>query len=199
MPPAGATKAATCFACHGPGGNGAINPEWPKLAGQGSAYIDAQLHAFKCGGQPAAEQAKCGPRKQPVMMGQVLALSDGDMNDVAAFFAAQSAVPGVASKDAIAVAEKLYRAGDAARGLPACAACHNPNGLGNAAAAFPRLAGQNSKYTANQLNNYAACAAKDYKDCDRGASDKGRIMSAVASRLKGAEIEALASYVSGLQ
>lgn len=177
---AGAAKAATCFACHGPGGNGAINPEWPKLAGQHSAYIYAELNEFKT-----------AQRKNPVMLGQAAALSDPDMRNLAAFFASQKPVPGVASKDSVAVAEKLYRAGDASRGLPACAACHGPTGAGNSAAEFPRIGGQNAGYTANQLNNF--------KGGERGASGKGQMMAAVASKLSDQEIQALASYVSGLQ
>ena len=177
---AGATKATACFACHGPGGNGAINPEWPKLAGQHSAYIYGELNDFKT-----------SQRKNPVMLGQAAALSDPDMRNVAAYFATQKPVPGVASKDSIAVAEKLYRAGDAGRGLPAYAACHGPTGAGNSAAAFPRIGGQNAGYTANQLNNF--------KGGERGATGKGQMMAAVASKLSDQEIQALASYVSGLQ
>ena len=177
---AGAAKAPVCFACHGPGGNGAINPEWPKLAGQHSSYIAEQLGAFK-GAQ----------RKNPVMLGQASALSDDDMHNLAAYFAAQPAVPGVASKDAVAVAEPLYRAGDAARGIPACAACHGPTGAGNAAAQFPRIGGQNSAYAANQL--------KSYKSGERGAAGKGQIMATIAAKLSDQEIQALSSYVSGLQ
>jgi cytochrome c553 len=176
---AGAAKAATCFACHGPNGNGAINPEWPKLASQHSAYIYAQLNAFQK-----------MQRKQPVMMGQVATLSDADMKNLAAFFASQAAVPGVASKDAVATAEKLYRGGDATRGLPACSACHGPQGLGNAAAAYPRLSGQNAGYTANQL--------KTYRSGERGGANAA-IMQAVADKLTDAEVQALASYVAGLQ
>ena len=177
---AGAAKAPVCFACHGPGGNGAINPEWPKLAGQHSSYIAEQLGEFK-GAQ----------RKNPVMLGQASALSDADMSNLAAYFAAQPAVPGVASKDAIAVAQPLYRAGDAARGIPACAACHGPTGAGNAAAQFPRIGGQNSGYAANQL--------KSYKSGERGAAGKGQIMATIAAKLSDQEIQALSSYVSGLQ
>lgn len=177
---AGATKAAACFACHGPGGNGAINPEWPKLAGQHSAYIYAQLNQFKT-----------AKRKNPVMLGQAAALSDEEMRNVAAFFATQKPVPGVASKDSIAIAQTLYRAGDASRGLPACAACHGPTGAGNGAAEFPRIGGQNAGYTANQLKNF--------KGGERGAEGKGQMMAAVASKLSDQEIQALASYISGLQ
>jgi cytochrome c553 len=177
---AGATKAATCAACHGPGGSGAINPEWPKLAAQGASYLVEQLTAFK------SQQ-----RKNPVMLGQAAALSDQDMRDLAAYFAAQKPVPGVASKDSVALAETLYRAGDASRGIPACLGCHGPTGAGNPAAQFPRIGGQNAGYAGNQL--------KTYRSGERGAQGKGQMMQAVAAKLSDAEIQALASYISGLQ
>lgn len=176
---AGATKAAACVACHGPSGNSAM-PDWPKLAGQGSHYVAAQLHAFKS-----------GERKNPIMAGQVAALSDADMADIAAYFAAQKTAPGVASKDAVAVAQPLFRAGDAARGLPACAGCHGPTGAGNPAAGYPHLASQHAKYTATQLTAY--------KSGERSGSAHGRMMAAVASKLTDDEIQALASYINGLQ
>ena len=180
---AGATKSAPCVACHGVGGNGIINPEWPKLAGQHSAYIAEQLKHFKS-----------GERKQAVMMGQATLLSDQDMADVAAHFASLKPVPGVASKDSIAIAQKLYRAGDSARGLPACAACHGPTGAGNPAAMYPHIGGQNTAYTTLQLNAY-----KKGKDGERGGGKHALIMGAVAAKLTDAEIAALSSYVAGLQ
>lgn len=177
---AGATKAAVCGACHGAGGNGGINPEWPKLAAQGSKYIHAQLVAFKS-----------GKRNNAVMMGQAAALSEQDMADLAAYFAAQPAVPGVASEASVPVAQKLYRAGDAARGLAACSACHGPKGAGNPAAAYPHIGGQNSGYVATQLRAYRAG--------ERGKEGNGLMMAAVAKHLTDAEIDALSSYLSGLQ
>lgn len=180
---AGATKSAPCVACHGVGGNGIINPEWPKLAGQHSAYIAEQLKQFKS-----------GERRNAVMAGQAALLSDQDMADIAASFAALKAVPGVASKDAIAIAQKIYRAGDATRGLPACASCHGPTGAGNPAAFYPHIGGQNAAYTTLQLNSY-----KKGKDGERGGSKHALIMSAVAAKLTDAEIAALSSYVAGLQ
>ena len=180
---AGATKATPCVACHGVNGNGVINPEWPKLAGQHSAYVATQLQHFKA-----------GARKNAVMQGQAALLSDADMADIAAHFATLKAVPGLASKDSIAVGEKLYRAGDAARGLAACAACHGPTGAGNPAAQYPRIGGQNAAYTAIQLKNY-----QKGKDGERGGDKHALIMSAVATKLTADEIAALSSYVAGLQ
>jgi len=176
---AGATKAAACVACHGVGGNSAM-PDWPNLAGQGSAYIQHQLKAFKS-----------GERKNPIMMGQAANLSDADMADIAAYFTQQKVRPGLASKDAVAIAEPLFRGGDANRGLPACASCHGPRGAGNPAAGYPRIGAQHGKYTATQLTAY--------KSGERGVGTNGHMMQTIAAKLSDQEIEALASYVNGLQ
>lgn len=178
---AGATKAATCVACHGPAGKSA-NPEWPKLAGQSSKYVLEQLKAFKA-----------GARKNPLMSPMAAALSEQDMKDLAAYYGAQKADPGVASKDAVAVAQKLYRAGDAARGVPACAACHGPTGAGNAAAGYPRLGGQHATYSSKILNDMRALSREPLPDGNL------KIMATIAGKLTDAEIAALGSYVNGLQ
>ncbi|MDB5987130.1 MAG: cytochrome c4 [Nevskia sp.] len=201
-PAAGAAKAPACYACHGPGGNGGVNPLWPKLAGQHSAYIHEQLAAFKCGNLPADQRAaaKCSDvRSNPVMGAQAANLSDQDARDLAAYFATQKPVPGLGKKETAALGEKLYRAGDASRGLPACAACHGPSGAGNAAAQFPRIGGQNTDYAAAELKLYRSCGANNFQNCDRGGASKAQMMSTVAAKLSDAEIDALAAYLTGLQ
>ena len=75
---AGKAKAATCAACHGPTGISG-NPLWPNLAGQKEAYLVKQIKAFKD-----------GDRTDPTMAPMVAALSDTDIDDLAAFFAGQS-------------------------------------------------------------------------------------------------------------
>lgn len=177
---AGAAKAATCAACHGPGGNSS-NPEWPKLAGQHAPFVYTQLKLFKT-----------GARKNPLMTAQAAPLSDQDMKDLAAYFAAQKPQPGIASPDAVKIAQPLYRAGDAARGLPACAACHGPEGGGNAAASYPRIGGQHARYLANMLRQYRAPAGA-------ALHANATTMAEVAAKLSDNEVEALASYVNGLQ
>ncbi len=178
---AGATRAAGCMACHGPGGNSA-NPEWPKLAGQSARFIAEQLHGFKD-----------GKRQNPLMQPQAAALSDEEISNLAAYFAAQPAAPGVGSAESIPVAQKLFRAGDAARGLPACAACHGATGAGVSPAAFPRIGGQHSVYVGKRLHLYRDAAATALPDGNY------KTMATVASKLTDQEIEALASYVNGLQ
>lgn len=177
---AGAKKAAVCFACHGPQGNGAINPAWPKLAHQNSDYIAEQLAAFKS-----------HQRNNPVMWAQAGNLSDDDMKDLAAYFASQPFVPGVASKDAVAIAQPIYRGGNLQRHIPACAACHGPQGQGNPGVLYPRIGGQNADYIVAQLTAY--------KNGSRGSKGPGQVMQTIASRLSDEEIQALAHYVSGLQ
>jgi len=177
---AGAGKAAVCGACHGPGGNSS-NPEWPKLAGQHASYLYFQLKVLKS-----------GERKNPVMNAQAANLSDQDMKDLAAYFAAQKPTPGVASPASVKVAEKLYRGGDAARGLPACAACHGAQGNGNAGAAYPRISGQHARYTATVLRTLRGMHGAPIPHQNLVT------MATVASKLTDAEIDALASYVNGL-
>ena len=73
---AGKAKAGMCAACHGAAGiSGA--PMWPNLAGQKEAYLAKQLKDFKS-----------GKRKDPSMAGMVAALSDEDINNLAAYYAA---------------------------------------------------------------------------------------------------------------
>lgn len=176
---AGATKAAACAACHGVGGDSAM-PDWPKLAAQGGPYIATQLKLFKS-----------GERKNPIMQAQAVPLSEQDMKDIGAYYAQQKAAPGLASKDAVAIAEPIYRGGVATRGIPACASCHGPNGAGNPAAGYPRLSGQHAKYAAAQL--------QAYRSGERAAGGNGQMMAAIAAKLSDQEIEALASYLNGLQ
>ena len=174
----GKTKAAACGACHGADGNSS-NPQWPSLASQHPSYLEAQLHEFKS-----------GERKNPIMAGQAAALSDQDIKDVSAYFAQQTEKPGVANPELAKVAEGLYRGGRAEDGIPACAACHGPQGLGNAGAAYPKINSQHADYSAAQL--------KAFRSGERAGTDAAKMMSQVASKLTDADIEALASYLSGL-
>lgn len=175
----GEAKAAPCAACHGQKGI-SVNPEWPSLAGQGARYTYEQLKAFKE-----------GRRNNVLMNSQAIGLSDQDMRDLAAYYAAQSPEPGVASEEAVPVAQPLYLGGDPARNLPGCAGCHAPNGVGNPAAGYPALAGQHATYTAQTL--------KQYRSGERNGSPRSQMMVTIARQLTDEEIAALASFLNGLQ
>ncbi|MBM3391860.1 MAG: cytochrome c4 [Betaproteobacteria bacterium] len=174
--------AQVCAACHNPDGNSAVATN-PKLAGQHADYLYKQLKNFKADGGKPAE------RNSPVMGGMVAALSDQDMRNVAAWYAAQTQKNGQAQAKAIEATQKLYRAGDAARGLPACAACHGPAGAG-IPVQYPRIGGQFSEYTDAQL--------KAFRSGER-ANDPNRMMRAIAAKMSDAEIKAVSDYVAGLR
>jgi len=174
---AGRTKAAMCAGCHGPSGN-SQNPIWPKLAGQGAFYIEKQLHDFQ-------DKKRNNATMAPMAMG----LSDVDIENVAAYFASVPSTVEAASADLVALGEKLYRGGKASSGLPACIACHGPNGAGSAPAAFPRIGGQHAPYLVQTL--------KDFKAGTRSNDHQG-MMRDVAARMSNGEIEAVSSYISGL-
>ena len=175
---AGKAKSVTCLACHGPEGN-SVNPVWPKLAGQHASYIKKQLTDFRS-----------DKRADPLMTTQAKILqSEQDIDDLAAYFSAQTQSGGSAAPDAVKNGEKLYRAGDSARGIAACMACHGPAGDGNPAANFPRIAGQHAAYVEKAL--------KDFRDGKR-TNDPQRMMQGVADKMSDADIKAVAQYVQGL-
>ena len=71
---AGEAKAKeVCAACHGPEGNAPISPDFPKLAGQKADYLERALHDYKS-----------GARKNAIMAGQAQALSEQDIENLAA-------------------------------------------------------------------------------------------------------------------
>ena len=174
----GATKAIVCQACHGANGN-STNPEWPSLAGIGADYIADQLKNFKE-----------GKRTNPVMMPNAMTLSDDDMANLGAYFDSLINTGLEADPSYWQAGQKLYRAGDAARAIPACMACHGPTGRGNEPAKFPALRGQQSVYMMKQLNDYASGA--------RTTGPNG-IMPTISKRLSPDDIRNLASYLQGLR
>lgn len=177
-PDAGAQKSLVCGACHGVDGN-SVNPEWPNLAGQHASYIAAQLALFKQ-----------GVRDNVIMMPNAMLLTEEDMADLAAYFSRQAVKGQEADPSLYEAGQKLYRAGDASRGLPACIACHGPQGKGNGPAVYPALRAQHSLYTYLQLQAYASGQRKP------AGND---IMQTIAGKMTDEEMRAVASYLQGLR
>jgi cytochrome c553 len=174
----GQQKAAVCGACHGMTGN-SVNPEWPNLAGQPEGYVVAQLQAFKE-----------GKRVNALMTPMAVALTEQDMKDLGAFFAQQTPAGLEADPSNWQDGEKLYRGGDPERDIPACIACHGPQGRGNAPARYPALRAQHAVYAYSQL--------KAFKDGTRAAAGND-IMQTVTERMTDQQMRALASYLQGLR
>ncbi len=177
---AGQAKAAICAACHGADGNSTV-PQWPKLAGQHADYIVRQFNLIKSGARPV-----------PEMAGIVAAISEQDIDDIAAWFSSQVIKGGVADESLVKSGEKLWRAGNAESGVPACMACHGPAGEGIPLAGYPALRGQHAVYIVSSLTRFRAGTNWGEKDVN------SQVMNGVATALKDNEINAVASYIEGL-
>ena len=174
---AGQAKSALCASCHGADGNSQLAMN-PKLAGQNASYMVKQLKDFKSGARPGV-----------TMSAMVLSLSEQDMEDIAAWYSTQEVTLQGADPASLELAETLYKAGNKEISVAACSACHSPSGSGNAQAGFPALSGQHAAYTLQQLKDFRAGVRQN---------DLSGMMQTVTERLTDKELEALASYVSGL-
>lgn len=172
-----------CAACHAADGNSVASAN-PKIAGQFPEYLHKQLVDFKAaeGKKPARESAIMGP--------MVANLSEADMKSLAAYFAGQELKPAVAAdKELAGLGQKIWRGGNPATGVPACAGCHGPAGAG-IPAQYPRISGQFAEYIAAQL--------RLFRDGAR-ANDPNGMMRGVAARMTEREIRAVSEYAAGLR
>jgi len=174
---AGEAKATqVCAACHTADGSRGLAAN-PILQGQHPQYLAKQLEDFKA-----------GKRKNAVMQGMAAPLTEADIRNVAAFYATKKAKDGFATnKDLVGLGEKIYRGGIAAKGVPACAGCHSPNGAG-IPAQYPRLGGQHADYTKAQLTAFR-----------QGERLNSAPMTTISANLSDKEITALADYIAGLR
>jgi cytochrome c553 len=176
---AGKAKSVTCSACHGMDGN-SLNPEWPSIAGQHESYLIKSLNSFRS-----------GERKNVLMSGMAMPLSDEDIKDLAAYFSQQKRAPNVADPTLVVAGERLYRGGNSDSGVPACLACHGPAGRGNPPAVWPTIAGQHAPYAAAQL--------RAYRSKERSTDGDTQMMRNVSAMLTDDEIKSVTSYIQGLR
>jgi cytochrome c553 len=126
-------------------------------------------------------------------------LTEQDFKDLAVYYATQTPTGLEADPSYWKAGEKLYRKGDPAREIPACAACHGPLGRGNLAAAYPALRAQHSVYTVKQLNDYAKDARYPGASAQKPATPNAVIMATIAKRLTAEDIRDVASYLQGMR
>jgi cytochrome c553 len=174
---------SVCVACHGADGNSA-SPANPNLSGQGADYISEQLAHFKD-----------GTRVSAIMQGMAASLTPEDMKSLGEYFAQQKPkLAGAKDPSLVAAGQKLYRGGNEATGVPACAACHGPAGVG-IPLRYPRLSGQYADYTLSQLQAFKS----NQRGMDKAGKDvNGRVMAQIAARLTEPEMRAVADYAAGL-
>lgn len=176
-----AAGAPACVTCHGPSGQGQPAAGFPRLAGLNAAYLVRQLQSF----QDAT-------RVNPIMAPVAQQLSDTDRQALGEYFAGLAVTnndgePPAAAKSLIA-GESLAQRGDWNKGVPACAQCHGPKGLG-VGAVFPQIAGQSPVYIVTQLQAWQTGTRKN---------DPLSLMHGIALKLSAADIDAVAVYYGSL-
>jgi cytochrome c553 len=171
-PAAGAAKAEACAACHGKAGL-SQTALTPSLAGQPEAFLQWQLVYFRS-----------GTRKSPVMQPMAAALSDDDIRNLAAHFAAQK--PPAASTNG-AAEPAMYEVGRKLAQQHRCASCHKDDFSGAQAAAR----------TAGQREDYLVKALGDFKAGTRTGGGVAAMADAVYP-LDAAQLKALAHFMAHL-
>jgi cytochrome c553 len=165
---AGRQKANVCAACHGEGGN-STNSQVPSIAQQPAQFISTSLFMFREGN-----------RRDPQMSPMAANLSNADMNDLAAFFAAQKAAPPTHKSD-----PENAKAGPLLAQKFNCTQCHGRGLLGQQH--IPRLSGQQFEYLRTQLRGFKAMTRADID---------GNMTSA-AQALSDKDIEVLSDFMAG--
>jgi cytochrome c553 len=176
----GKTKAAACGGCHGMDGNSMI-PAYPKLAGQNEAYIVKQIKDFKAN----------VTRQNAIMLGMAAGLSDEDAADIGAYYQSQKlASAATFDESKLAAGREIYKGGNLQTGVPACQACHGPNGAGTAGIGYPQLGGQYVDYTLAQL--------KAFKEGARTNDDR-MMMRSIVENMSEEDMVAVANYIASLK
>ncbi len=175
---AGAGKIAMCVGCHGIPGYQASFPEVykvPMISGQGAGYIASALHAYQK-----------GERRHPTMRGIADSLTDQDIADVAAYYAAEGRAGGDTAKarEASPQVAALLQKG-------ACVSCHGGNLSKPIDPSYPKLAGQRADYLFSALKAYKA-EPGTYVGRSNG------VMAGIAKQFTNAELKQLAGYLGSL-
>jgi len=174
-------KIEMCVGCHGIPGYQASFPEVhkvPMISGQAAGFIAASLAAYRK-----------GDRRHPTMRSIATSLTDQDIADVAAFYAAQgrvegTSVPATAAAPSSSAVTALLQKG-------ACVSCHGNNFNTPIDANTPKIAGQYA--------DYLFVALKAYKtDGNRLVGRSNPVMAGQAKQFSNAELKAIAEYVASL-
>ena len=167
---AGARKAEVCVACHGPNGNATL-PGAPSLAAQPAMHTFLQLVQFR---EKRRSDAQMSPFAEK--------LTDRDMQDLGAYFAAQKPLAANFQADAAkaAIGRKVLE-------MHYCGSCHMPDLSGQNQ--IPRLAGQNYEYLVRQMRGLKNGSRRDIDGT----------MASAAQALSEQDIENLAHYLAGLK
>ncbi len=176
---AGAKLNASCIGCHGIPGYQASFPEVykvPMISGQNAKYIAAALNAYKK-----------GERKHGTMRAIAGSLSEQDIADLAAYYAAH----GESTPAPEAVAAKPSPEVEALLAKGACVSCHGANFTKPIDGTYPKIAGQ--------YPDYLYAALKSYKVEGNAYVGRGNaIMAGQVKQFSLAELKAMSRYIGSL-
>jgi cytochrome c553 len=174
--PAKTIALQVCSNCHGVDGN-TTSPNFPNLAGQQKTYFVAQLKEFR-------GHNRLDPAGFEYMWGLSRSLTDGQIESLAAYYAAQ--IPKKSAQSDVKLAQEgreIFEKGVTAQNIPPCSACHGDRGQGNDT--FPRLAYQHADYVYKQLMVFQRTDERP----------EGSIMKTIAHGLTEQNMRTVAEYV----
>jgi cytochrome c553 len=165
---------APCVVCHQGNAWGSTDGSIPNLAGQQKRYLATQLDLFASGAR--VDVAMQVVTEHP---------KSADHSDFAALSSYLSALPWnsgpvIGSGEHLRVGQEIY--------THICAACHGPDGRGQASNRVPRIAGQHYPYLRRQVDE----AARLHRDLAPPE------MTSAVRGMREPEKDALADYVSRL-
>ena len=165
-----------CSICHGPGGT-TSSELFPQLAGQPAPYLIAQMKFFR-------EKSRSDQNAQRFMWGISSRLTDDEIQQLAAFYTAQTPIHRgkITDQSQYDLGKKLFTTGRTNTNTPPCESCHGDKGQGNET--IPRIGGQNENYLKRQL--------KVFYGNERPAAVA---MHEIVKTLSQSDIEAIAHYL----
>jgi len=175
-----AARLTACTACHGAQGRSGPDGYYPRIAGKPAEYLYHQLVHFRE-----------GQRRYEPMRVLLETLSDDYLREIAQWFSDQHPpyVPARSARvdaNALEHGRLLTLQGDAARGIPACAACHGA-ALTGVKPAIPGVLGLPHDYIASQFGAWRGGMRKATgPDC----------MAEVARKLTPEDVSAVAAWLS---
>jgi cytochrome c553 len=169
----GYAKAFSCSACHGFAGN-SKSATMPILAGMNAAYMKKALQDYAAGKRPSPEMEPYS--KMAIQLG---------VDDVAAYFAAQTRQPTPVAADPAAVARGRAAA-------QPCVSCHGAEGKGDPSKNVPSLAGQPAGYLQHQIILFKA-------DRRSPGDEPLKEMKTLMRSIPDASVADLAAYYSSLR
>jgi len=173
-------RVLACVACHGKEGRATSDGYFPRIAGKPAGYLYNQLINFRD-----------GHRRYPAMTYMVDHLSDDYLREIAQYFSSQH--PPYPPPQAVDVdpatlerGRQLVMTGDAAKNVPACAACHGKN-LTGVNPSIPSLVGLPRDYLNSQFGAWRSGARRAAApDC----------MAQITSRLSPEDISAASTWLA---